>query len=210
MTITLYYTPMGSAARVHWALLELGIPFEKVRIHMDKGEHKAPGYLAINPTGKVPALVDGTLKLFESLAINFHLGDRYGEQSGLWPASGTDARSEAYVLSVYSMVELQASVFDYLRHGGNHPRITLPPEKRHKEIADRALATWKTGMKVLDDRLASREHLLGDAFTLCDCTVASVVNVGAMMGGLPLEEKNVQDWSGRCASRPALAKAMAT
>ena len=208
MSITLYYTAMGSATRVHWALLELGVPFEKVRVHMDKGEHKTPEYLAINPNGKVPALVDGSLKLFESLAILFHLGDRYGEASGLWPASGTGARSEAYVLSVYSMVELQTSVFDYLRHAGNHPRITLPPEKRHQEIADRALAAWKTGMSVLDARLASNRHLLGEAFTLCDCVVASVVNVGGMMGGMPVEEKNVQEWVSRCTSRPALAKAM--
>jgi glutathione S-transferase len=210
MAITLYYTAMGSATRVHWALLELGIPFEKVRVHMDKGEHKTPEYLAINPNGKVPALVDGSLKLFESLAMILHLGDRYGEKGGLWPASGTDARSLAYMLSVYSMVEIQTSVFDYLRHGGNHPRITLPPDKRVKDIADRALATWHTGIKVLHDHLASHEHLLGDGFTLCDCTVASVITVGGMMGGLPVDDKRVQDWVGRCSSRPALAKAMQT
>ena len=50
--------------------------------------------------------------------------------------------------------------------------------------------------------------LLGDAFTLCDCTVASVVNAGAMMGGMPVDDKRVQEWVGRCSSRPALAKAM--
>ena len=208
MAITLYYTPMGSATRCHWALNELGIPFEKVRMHMDKGDHKKPEFLAINPNGKVPALVDGSLKLFESLAIMFHLGERYGEKAGLWPASGTDARSEGYVLSVYSMVEIQTSVFMYVQHAGNHPRISFPPEKRHKDVGDRALATWHTGMKVLGERLASRKHLLGDAFSLCDCTVASVVNAGAMLGGLPVEDKSVQDWIARCTSRPALAKAM--
>lgn len=208
MAITLYYTPMGSATRCHWALNELGIPFEKVRVHMDKGDHKKREFLAINPNGKVPALVDGSLKLFESLAIMFHLGDRYGEKTGLWPASGTDARSEAYMLSVYAMVEIQTSAFDYIRHAGNHPRLTFPQEKRHKDVGDRALATWHTGMKVLGERLATRKHLLGDAFTLCDATVVSVVNVGAMMGGLPVEDRLVQDWLARCSSRPALAKAM--
>jgi glutathione S-transferase len=208
MAITLYYTPMGSATRVHWALHELGVPFEKVRVHMDKGDHKKPEFLAINPNGKVPALVDGSLKLFESLALVLHLGDRYGEKAGLWPASGTDARSEAYVLSVYSMVELQTSVFDYIRHAGSHPRISLPADKRHKEIGDRALATWNTGMKLLGERLATRKHLLGDAFTLCDVTVSSVVNVGAMMGGLPIDDKAVQEWNARCTSRPSLARSM--
>jgi glutathione S-transferase len=208
MAITLYYTPMGSATRCHWALNELGVPFEKVRVHMDKGDNKKPEFLAINPNGKVPAMVDGAVKLFESLAIMFHLGDRYGEKAGLWPASGTDARSEAYVLSVYSMVEIQTAAFDYIRHAGNHPRLTLPADKRHKEAGDRALSTWQTGMRVLGERLVSSKHLLGDGFTLCDATVSSVVNVGAMMGGLPVEVKSVQDWIVRCTSRPALAKAM--
>jgi glutathione S-transferase len=208
MSIILYYTPMGSATRVHWALIELGVPFEKVRVHMDKGDNKKAAFLAINPNGKVPALVDGSLKLFESLAIMFHLGDRYGEKAGLWPASGSDARSEGYLLSVYAMVEIQTSAFDFIRHGGNHARLTLPAEKRVKEVADRALGSWKTGMTVLGERLASRKHLLGDAFTLCDCTVASVVNAGAMMGGMPVDDKRVQEWVGRCSSRPALAKAM--
>ena len=208
MAITLYYTPMGSATRVHWALNELGVPFEKVRVHMDKGGHKTPEFLAINPNGKVPALVDGSLKLFESLAILFHLGDRYGEKSGLWPRSGSDARSEAYVLSVYALIEVQTAVFDYIRHAGSHPRISVPADKRHPEVAERCLTTWKTAMKLFDDRLATHAHLLGDAFTLCDCAVASVVSVGSMMGGLPVEDKNVQGWLGRCTSRPALAKAM--
>jgi glutathione S-transferase len=210
MSITLYYTRMGSATRVHWALHELGIPFEKVRVQMDQGDHKKPGYLAINPNGKVPALVDGDLRLYESLAIILHLGDRYGVKDALWPASGTDARSEAYVLGVYAMVEVQPAVFDYIRHAGNHPRLTLPADKRLPDAADRALATWRTGLRVLDERLASRAYLLGDAFTLCDCIVASVVNVGGMMGSMPVEEKRVQDWIGRCTSRPALARAMSS
>lgn len=64
-------------------------------------------------------------------------------------------------------------------------------------------------MKLLDDCLASRAFLLGDAFSLCDCVVASVVTAGTMMGKLPVDEKNVQAWIGKCTSRPALAKAMA-
>ena len=132
MAITLYYTPMGSATRAHWALIELGIPYEKVRVRMDQGDHKKPAFLAINPNGKVPALVDGDLKLFESLAIVFHLGDRYGESKGLWPKSGTDARSEAYMLSVYAIAEVQHGAFEYVKHGGDHPRMSLPKDKQHK------------------------------------------------------------------------------
>jgi glutathione S-transferase len=209
MSITLYYTPMGSATRAHWALLELGIPYEKVRVRFDQGDNKKAEFLAVNPNGKVPAMVDGDLKLFESLAIIFHLGDRYGVDKGLWPKSGTDARSEAYVWSIWSMVEVQTTAFEYIKHGGEHPRLSLPKDKQHKDAADRALATWKHCIKMLDDRLASRSWILGDAFSLCDCAVGSVVSAVSMMGQLPVEGQHVSDWRSRCMSRPALAKAMA-
>jgi len=208
MSITLYYTPMGSATRCHWALQELGVPFEKVRLHFDKGDHKKPEFLAINPNGKVPALVDGDVKLFESLAILFHLGDRYGEAKGLWPKSGTDERSLAYVWSVWAMVELQTAVFDYIRQAGQHPRLSFPKEKQHKDAADRALATWNTGVKMLDDRLASQEYLLPGGFSLCDVAVASVVGLGPMMGQLSIDSKRASEWLSRCQSRPALARAL--
>lgn len=210
MAITLYYTPMGSATRVHWALEELGVPFQKVRLQLDKGDQKKPEYLAINPNGKVPALVDGDLKLFESLAILLHLGDRYGVAKGLWPASGTDARSEAYVLSVWSIVDVQNNAFAYIRHAGAHPRISYPRDKQVKDVADQAHADWRSAVRILGDRLAGRAYLLGDAFTLVDVTVASVVGIGPMLANLPIEEKSVSDWLVRCQSRPALAKAISS
>ena len=79
MAITFYYQPMSSAARVHWALEELGIPYEKVKVDLHAGDQKKPDFLKVNPHGKVPALVDGDARLFESAAIILHLGDKYGE-----------------------------------------------------------------------------------------------------------------------------------
>jgi glutathione S-transferase len=208
MAITLYYTPMGSATRAHWALAELDVPYEKVRVRFDQGDTKKPEFLAINPNGKVPAMVDGGLKLFESLAIIFHLGDRYGADKGLWPKSGTDARSEAYVWSVWALVEAQTAAFDFIRQGGDHPRLSLPKDKQHKDSADRALATWKRCVALLDERLATRPWVLGEGFTLCDCAVGSVFIAGTTLGNLPVEGKHVGEWLSRCMARPALAKAM--
>ena len=56
-----------------------------------KGENRTPEYLAINPTGKVPGLVDGGQAYFESAAIIIHLGETYGRERGLWPAAGAGA-----------------------------------------------------------------------------------------------------------------------
>ena len=85
MGIKLYSWPRSSASRVHWALEELGVPFELVTLDRHKGEHQAPAYLAINPNGKVPALVDDGQPYFESLAILLHLGETYGVDRALWP-----------------------------------------------------------------------------------------------------------------------------
>jgi glutathione S-transferase len=78
MGIVFYYTPMSSATRVHWALEELGVPYDKVKIDLAKGEQKKPEFLKLNPNGKVPLLVVDGQPVFESLAMLLYLGDTYG------------------------------------------------------------------------------------------------------------------------------------
>ena len=80
MSIRLYSWPNSSGSRIHWALEELGVPYEHVVLDRAKGEHRAPAYLAINPNGKVPGLVDGGQPYFESLAILLHLAESYGRE----------------------------------------------------------------------------------------------------------------------------------
>ena len=90
MSLTFYYTPMSSATRVHWALEELGVPYEKVKMDLAAGDQRKPEYLALNPNGKVPLLVGDGTPIFESLAILLHLGETYGVEKGLFPAPGLE------------------------------------------------------------------------------------------------------------------------
>src|SRR3954452_24446147 len=94
MSIVFYYTPMSSATRIHWALEELGVGYEKVKLDLAAGDHKKPEYLALNPNGKVPLIVEGDTPIFESLAILIYLGERYGVEKGLYPELGPK-RAEA-------------------------------------------------------------------------------------------------------------------
>jgi glutathione S-transferase len=208
MAIKFYYSPRTSATRVHWALEEVGVPYEKVRLHLDKGEQKKPEFLAINPNGKVPALVDGDVELFESLAIVFHLGERYGEAKGLWPKAGTKERSLAYAWSMWGLAEVQFAVVQYIQHAGENPRISLPKEKQSKEYAERALANWWDMVQILDARLSGRGHVLGADFTLVDVVLAGMFNFARTMGQLPLGAPNATAWLERCLSRPALARVL--
>ena len=77
------------ALRALWGIEEVGIDFEQVPVNYG-ADSKAPGYLAVNPNGRIPALIDGELQLFESMAINLYLANRYG--GALYP---TDAADEA-------------------------------------------------------------------------------------------------------------------
>jgi glutathione S-transferase len=207
MALSYYYTPLGSSTRVTWALEEVGIPYEKHRLKLKEKEQKSPAFLAINPNGKVPALVDGDVTLFESQAIILWLGEKYGEAHGLWPAAGTPERASAYVWSTWATVELLPNLRDYLIHGTDVP-FARPPEKRVKDIAEAARKTFDDHMAVLAGRLKGREYLLGDHFTLVDCSAASSVAMAANMAGLQGPQV-VADWAARCQARPAFARTMA-
>src|SRR5262245_32266152 len=101
MPLALYSFPRSSGTRVHWALEELGVAYEYVSLDRAKNEHRESAYLAINPNGKVPALVDDGERLFESVAILIHLGEKYGRAKGLWPAQSGE-RAEALSWTVWS------------------------------------------------------------------------------------------------------------
>jgi glutathione S-transferase len=207
MALTYYYTPLGSSTRVTWALEELGLQYEKVRLALKQGEHKKPEFLAVNPNGKVPALVDGDLKLFESLAILLYLGEVYGEAKGLWPKAGTAERAEAYVWSVWGSVEVLPTVHGYAVNGTDVP-FARPPEKRDKETALRSRAQWDELQVVLEKHLAGREYLLRSGFSLVDCATASTVIMAQNMIQLPVPP-TVGAWAARCQARPAFARVMA-
>ena len=80
----LYYFPSPNPQKVRFGILELGIECEIVPVDLTKREQREPGFLALNPFGRVPVLTDGDLKLWESHAILSYLGDKTGK---LWPTS---------------------------------------------------------------------------------------------------------------------------
>jgi glutathione S-transferase len=205
----LYYWPRSSATRVQWALEELGIEHEKIRLDGDKAFLRTPEFLAINPNGRIPALVDDGANLFESLAIIMHLGDKYGVERGLWPAPGQPARGEAFSWMVWGVVQLNYYLFEYIYHGLD-TAFSLPKEQRSADIAAQSKAGWEKHLAVLDGRLDGRTWILGDAFTLADVALASYVMQARAMARLSLEAvPHVKAWFDRCKTRPAFTRVLA-
>lgn len=205
MSIKLYSWPQSSGTRIAWALQELGLPYEYVELDPKNQEHRAPGYLALNPHGKVPALVDGNQTFFESGAILLHLGAKYGVEKNLWPADGGQARADAISWTVWSVAELGPYMMQYLYHGLDTP-VSYKREDRSKAAGEYSLSQFNRQLDVLETRLANHEYLLG-AFSLVDVAVASWLALGTMFG-LKLDKyPRVASWCKRCADRPAMKRA---
>ncbi len=198
--IKVYGVPMSRAMRVLWALEEVGVPYELVSTHFLTDAH-SPAYLKVNPNGRIPALVDGDVTLFESLAINLYLARKYGP--ALWPKTPGD-EGRTFQWSIWAMTELEEPVITTLMHRGFLPEAQRVPQK-----ADEAAERFKKPLAVLDGALAGRQWLAGPDFTIADLNVASVLSI-APMAGLDLSTApNVAAWFARCTARPALAKAQA-
>ncbi len=205
MTIKLYSWPMSSGTRIAWALEELALPYQYVPLDAKKQEHRSPEMLAVNPHGKVPALADGELKLFESGAILLYLGNRYGAAKGLWPEPKGQAHADAVCWTVWAMTEIGTYMMQYLYHGLDSP-VSYKPEDRSKAAAAYNRAQLDRLLDALETRLDGRDYLMGE-FTLVDVATASWLLLGTQLG-LPFDGRpRVAAWCKRCAERPAFRRA---
>jgi glutathione S-transferase len=108
----LHYYPSNANLAPHMLLEELGVSYRLELVDRDKGAHKSPEYLELNPAGLIPVLVDGGLVLPESAAICLHLADRHLD-AGLAPALGTAERGHYYRWFAYLTNTLQAEILTH-------------------------------------------------------------------------------------------------
>jgi glutathione S-transferase len=167
--------------RVLWALKELDIDFEFVPVNMLRGEHKHPDFLRINPTGKVPVLVDGDVVIPESAAIILYLADKYREK-GLMPED-LKARAQVYRWALFAVTELEQPLWRITRHTSIYPE-----EKRLP--ADIALAKeeFLSMAAVLDAHLDGRRFIVGENITVADCVTAYLIDLAdelKLLGDFP-------------------------
>jgi glutathione S-transferase len=100
MSLVFYYAPWSSATTCLWAIEELGLPCEKVKLDLAKKETHTPEFLAMNPNGKVPLLVHDGVAIFESVAILCHLGETFRRRQEVVPCAGAPARAGVPVARV--------------------------------------------------------------------------------------------------------------
>lgn len=199
--IKIYGVPRSRTIRCLWMAEETGVAYENVKTDFARGGARTPGFLRINPNARVPALEDGELRLFESLAINMYLARRYG--GTLWPDDPAD-EGRVYQWSVWAMTELEEPLLTALVN-----RRFLPEAQRDAIRADKAAERAQKPLAVLDGALEGRTWLVGAGFGVADLNVASVM-VWAPMAGIDLTPTpRLAAWLARCTARPAFARAQA-
>ncbi len=196
--LKLYGTTMSRAARCLWALEELGVAYEHIPTAV--AEAKSPEHLKLNPNGHLPVLDDNGFVVWESMAINLYLAEKYGTKS-LWPASVED-RARTYQWSFWAMTELEAPLLMLLRN-----RLLNPPEQRDEKVVAQALEALKRPLEVLDGSLQGRSNLRGEGFTIADLNVASVLSWGMFVRLDLSQTQRAHEWLRRCLGRPANHKA---
>ena len=191
--LTLYGSSQGRASRSLIALEELGLDYRHVPLKPWEVKADAERLAALNPNARVPVLDDDGLIVWESMAINLYLGDRYG--GPLWPATAAD-RARLYQWSIWG----QTSIDVMARH---RARLGKEPAAKAAAEAERLAA-----LTILDRALADRPYLLGGSFTLTDLNLAATLvepweggridgDLDPAAHGLP----SLGDWLARCTRR---------
>ena len=188
----LYYSDVLSPRKACAIARYLESPVEFVYLDLTKGEQRSPEYLALNPSGKVPTLVDGKRVIWEADAVMCHLANQAG--SDLWPRT-TD-------LQVDVIRWLSWNQQHFTNHGGalyfEHiikPRFGIGAAD--PVVVEEALAGWRCFATVLDGHLTGRRWLLGDSLSVADFAVAVVLPY-AHEARLPVDAfPEIARWHGR-------------
>jgi glutathione S-transferase len=196
--LQLYGNPRSRAMRCLWMLEEMGEPYQLIEKSTRSDDLQSAEYLRLNPNAKIPTLVDGDVVLWESMAINLYLAQKY---QGPMHCAGPEVLGLAAQWSFWAVLEMEALLLDLLLH-----RALLPEFARDASCAERDELLLRKPLGVLNDVLAGREHLAGNSFAVADLNVASIL-VWGKMARLDLSaHPQVKRWLDGCLARSAFGR----
>ena len=179
MVLKLYGGARSRASIVQWYLEELEVPYEFVLLDMEAGEHRQDPFLAINPMGKVPAIVDEDFSLWESGAILLYLAEKYGQMTTL------EQKAILNQWILFANATLGVGLFVEASRDQEIPRL-FPP---------------------LNQILEHQAFLLGEEFTVADVAVGSMLAYSVMMINLDLSSyPSLGAYVKRISERPKFQK----
>ena len=196
--LQIYGNPRSRAMRCLWMLEEMGEPYQLIEKSTRTDELQSAEYLSLNPNARIPTLVDGDLVLWESMAINLYLAQKY---EGPMHSVGPTVLGLAAQWSFWAMLELEGLLLELLNH-----RAVLPEFARDPSYAERDELLLRRPLGVLNNSLRGRDHLAGGNFTVADLNVASILAWGKMARLDLSAHPDVARWLDSCLTRPAYGR----
>ena len=190
--------------KVLWCLRELDLPFARIDAGMQFGRTGEPDYLAMNPNGRIPTLVDGDYVLWESNSIMRYLCMAYGPASPIYPQ---DAKRRAGVdrwldWTLSTLQPVERPVFWAL--------VRTPAAQRDMIAIQRDAGVAAEAWRIVDRQLAARRYLEGDQFTLADVAIAAFARRWFGVEGIIRPELPELDrWYAQVADRPGFVQFVA-
>lgn len=200
-----FYTAHTPNGRKVWILLEeLGIPYKLHEIDLKKNEQKTPEFLAMNPNGRIPVIVDNTpvgpVTIFESAAILYYLSSKY---EGRFFGYGLDERAHVMEWMMFQMSAVGPN-FGNLNYGHNSmdPKVPAFIERFDKES--------RRIVSVLETQLGKNDYLAGGNYTIADiCTYPWIAAMYEKMPDVMKDAPKLKQWAQKISERPAVKKGMA-
>ena len=191
--ITLFHAPQTRSSGVLTLLEELGAPYKLHTLDMKAGEHREPGYLAVNPMGKVPAILHGDALVTEQVAIGIYLADLFPE-AGITPALGDALRGPYLRWYVFYAACFEPALVDKALKREPGPVPMVPYGTVEQTIAT-LVAQLSRGPWMLGERFTALDALWGPALTW-------MTQFGLLESTAP-----VRDYVARWTARPSVERA---
>ena len=200
MMVRLYYSERSANCRkVHLGLLEVGADYQLVQVDLARGEQKRPEYLAYNPNGKVPTLVDGDFVLWESNAILWYLAEKY-------PAMRLVPEDHLLRARLQQMLFWQATALGPGVHGLARAALFTPEADRDPAAIEAGRAEAGRALEILGGLLGGQTALVGGHPTIADLAMGPHVERAVALGVEP--PAGLTPWLEAMRARPSWQKVL--
>lgn len=188
--VIFYHNPMSRGRIAHWMLEEVGAPYETKILSFEKREHKAPEFLAVNPMGKIPAIVHRGTVVTESAAICAYLADAF-PKAQLAPAPSDPARGTYYRWLFFGAGCIEPALVDKM--------FTRAPVERPGVLG---YGNYEDTLNAIEKAITPGPFILGEHFSAADVYVGSQIGYGMLTKSLEPRPAFVAYFE-RCSARPA-------
>jgi len=197
-----YHAPNSRSVRAVWLLEELGLDYEVQKFALGAAEMRSPEYRAKHPMGRVPALDDGDVTIYESGAIVEYVLARHG--GGRMRPAVDSPDFPAYLQWLHYAEGMPMPQVNLIMV----ETFFLPPERRSEDNLNRAKKQLDRMMGAVDARMAGRDYIAG-AFSGADIMMGHASVVASRLLDSMDDKPNVKAYAERVAARPAFQRAMA-